>query len=159
MNAPGTSSAPYERPAGRLKTREDSAIRWVELLDKFKSVQEKSRRSRRSSQRQVDPDGNAMPHSSIAAAVAAAAAADQNGGREKSAPDMPKVGAGGGAIGSAAGGLGAGGAGVVSKPTLVQPESGGNGTQKPGSAGHKARSTLSNFGRLTSGIGQRRSKR
>jgi hypothetical protein len=151
MNAAGTSSATYERPAGRLKTREDSAIRWVELLDKFKSVQEKSRRSRRSSQRQVDPDGNVMPHSSIAA--------DQNGGREKSASDMPKVGAGGGPMGSAAGGLGAGGAGVVSKPPLVQPESGGSGTQKPGPAGHKTRSTLSNFGRLTSGIGQRKSKR
>src|SRR5436190_19584359 len=113
VNAPGTSPAPYERPTGRLKTREDNAIKWVEMLDKFKSVQEKARR--RSSQRQLDPDGNVMPHSSIAAAVAAATATDQNGGKEKSAPDMPKIGAGVGTLGSAAGGLGAGGAGVVSR--------------------------------------------
>src|SRR5881394_3900062 len=100
VNAPGTSPAPYERPTGRLKTREDNAIRWAEMLDKFKSVQEKARRSRRSSQRQIDPDGNVVPHSSIAAAVAAATATDQNGSKEKSRPDTPKIGAGGGALGS-----------------------------------------------------------
>ncbi|KAI9822144.1 MAG: hypothetical protein M1832_003147 [Thelocarpon impressellum] len=41
--APPTTGPNYERP-NRLKGREDGGIRWVELLDKFKSVQEKARR-------------------------------------------------------------------------------------------------------------------
>lgn len=45
-----TSSAPsssnYDRP-NRLKGREDGGIRWVELLEKFRSVQEKARRAQR----------------------------------------------------------------------------------------------------------------
>ncbi len=100
-----------------------------------------------------------MPHSSIAAAVAAAAAADHNAGKEKSATDIPKIGVGGAALGNVAGGPGVGGAAVASRPLVLQTESGGGGPQKSTPAGHKAKSTLSNFGRLTSGIGQRRSKR
>lgn len=37
------SAASFERP-NRLKAREDGGIRWVELLEKFKAVQEKARR-------------------------------------------------------------------------------------------------------------------
>lgn len=36
----------YDRP-NRLKGREDGAIRWVELLEKFRSVQDRARRSQR----------------------------------------------------------------------------------------------------------------
>ncbi|CEJ93426.1 Putative Vacuole morphology and inheritance protein [[Torrubiella] hemipterigena] len=51
--APRTSStaaanANYDRP-NRLKGREDGSIRWVELLEKFRSVQERSRRAQRQS--------------------------------------------------------------------------------------------------------------
>ncbi|KAL7923138.1 vacuolar protein 14 C-terminal Fig4p binding domain-containing protein [Trichoderma austrokoningii] len=42
------SSSNYDRP-NRLKGREDGAIRWVELLEKFRSVQERARRSPRHS--------------------------------------------------------------------------------------------------------------
>ncbi|KAJ5898792.1 Protein VAC14 [Penicillium taxi] len=42
----GPVAPSYDRPTGtRLKTREDNSIRWVELLDKFKNVQERTRRS------------------------------------------------------------------------------------------------------------------
>ena len=40
------SAATFERP-NRLKPREDSSIKWVELLDKFKGTQEKARRTSR----------------------------------------------------------------------------------------------------------------
>lgn len=50
----GTPSAPsgpsggstFERP-NRLKPREDSSVKWTELLDRFKATQEKARRSQR----------------------------------------------------------------------------------------------------------------
>lgn len=47
-SAPVASGSNYERP-NRLKGREDGGIKWVELLEKFKSVQEKARRQQRQS--------------------------------------------------------------------------------------------------------------
>ncbi|PGH32713.1 vacuole morphology and inheritance protein 14 [[Emmonsia] crescens] len=146
-NPSGISSS-YERPGGgRLKSRED--IRWGDLLEKFKSVQEKSRRSGRSSSRQLDLDGNIMPHSSIAAAVAAATAADQNGNKEKGTVDTHRLNVPGGA------GTGAGlGIGHATRPMFATNES----TAVVAPKLPKSRSTLGNLGRL-SGIGQRKSKR
>ncbi|OJD26463.1 hypothetical protein ACJ73_02151 [Blastomyces percursus] len=143
-NTPGISS-PYERPGGRLKSRED--IRWGDLLEKFKTVQEKSRRSGRSSSRQLDSDGNSTPHSSIAAAVAAATATDQSGNKEKGVVDSHRL--------SVPGGAGAGGLGIAhaTRPGFATNESAAVAQKAP-----KSRSTLGNFGRL-SGIGQRKSKR
>jgi len=43
---PASSVSSFERP-NRLKAREEGGIKWVELLEKFKSVQEKARRSQR----------------------------------------------------------------------------------------------------------------
>ena len=45
-STPPTPGATFDRP-NRLKPREEAGIRWTELLDKFKSVQEKARRARR----------------------------------------------------------------------------------------------------------------
>ncbi|KAI4209721.1 MAG: hypothetical protein LQ351_007375 [Letrouitia transgressa] len=70
-----TAAAGFDRP-NRLKAREDSAIRWVELLEKFKSVQERSRRTNRS-QNQAD-DG--MVNSSSTAEI----------NKEKALPEVPK---------------------------------------------------------------------
>ncbi|KLJ12525.1 DNA repair and recombination protein RAD54 and RAD54-like protein [Blastomyces silverae] len=144
-NTPGIST-PYERSGGRLKSRED--IRWGDLLEKFKSVQEKSRRSGRSSSRQTDSDGNSMPHSSIAAAVAAATAADQSGNKEKGAVDAHRLSVPGGA------GTGSGlGIAHATRPGFATNEVAAVAQKAP-----KSRSALGNFGRL-SGIGQRKSKR
>ncbi|KAG6152162.1 hypothetical protein E4U48_007097 [Claviceps purpurea] len=41
-----TSALSYDRPT-RLKGREDSGIKWIELLEKFRSVQERARRVQR----------------------------------------------------------------------------------------------------------------
>jgi vacuole morphology and inheritance protein 14 len=53
---PTTSSSNFDRP-NRLKSREDGNIRWVELLEKFRSVQERARRA----QRQNNMDGDEIP--------------------------------------------------------------------------------------------------
>jgi len=45
-SAPQTPTAPFDR-SNRLKPREEGAIKWAELLEKFKSVQEKARRAHR----------------------------------------------------------------------------------------------------------------
>ncbi|EGX96563.1 Armadillo-type fold domain containing protein [Cordyceps militaris CM01] len=44
--ATSSSSSGYDRP-NRLKGREEGGIRWVELLEKFRSVQERARRAQR----------------------------------------------------------------------------------------------------------------
>ncbi|KAJ4255057.1 hypothetical protein NW762_009861 [Fusarium torreyae] len=51
-----TGSSNFDRPT-RLKSREDGNIRWVELLEKFRSVQERARRA----QRQNNMDGDEIP--------------------------------------------------------------------------------------------------
>ncbi|MCJ1384470.1 hypothetical protein MMC17_007587 [Xylographa soralifera] len=71
---PPTPTAAFDRP-NRLKTRDDSAIRWVELLEKFKSVQEKARRASRS--HNSADDGAAAP--SITTGPV----------KEKALPDVP----------------------------------------------------------------------
>lgn len=140
ITSSGASSS-YERPTGRLKTREENVIRWVELLEKFKSVQEKVRKSHLAARGQLDDDGSHSHHPSIGVAVAAGAA--QNNGKDR---DMPKMGGGGG-----------NGAGPA-----ASAEAGVGGAQKPTSTPappQKTKSGLGNFGRLTSGIGPRKSKR
>ncbi|KAL8930376.1 MAG: hypothetical protein Q9172_000085 [Xanthocarpia lactea] len=69
-STPPTPTAAFDRP-NRLKAREEGVIRWVELLDKFKAVQERARRASRS-QTHVDDGTPAVP---------AGGAAD--GGKEK----------------------------------------------------------------------------
>lgn len=71
---PQTPTATFDRP-NRLKPREEGAIRWADLLEKFKSVQEKARRTHRS-QNQVD-DGMVVPVTT-------------EGIKEKALPEVPK---------------------------------------------------------------------
>ena len=58
---PSTSS--FDRP-NRLKPREDGAIKWGELLEKFKSVQEKARRASKLNG-QVNGDGGPASHDTV----------------------------------------------------------------------------------------------
>ncbi|KAL8724148.1 MAG: hypothetical protein Q9166_008109 [cf. Caloplaca sp. 2 TL-2023] len=78
-STPPAPTAAFDRP-NRLKAREEGAIRWVELLDKFKAVQERARRASRS-QSHVD-DGTPAPAAAI------------EGGKDKLLllPDGPKQG-------------------------------------------------------------------
>ena len=144
-----TSTPSYERSstAPRLKTRDENSIRWVELLDKFKSTQEKARRSQRASQRELNQEGSGtMQDPSLTAALSAAATADQGRGREKNLPDVPRAGVGGSGLGVG----GSGGRGAAVDPALSR----GNSVL---SGGNKNRSSLANLGRL--GIGGKKPKR
>ncbi|KAL8738224.1 MAG: hypothetical protein Q9181_000950 [Wetmoreana brouardii] len=78
-STPPTPTAAFDRP-NRLKAREEGAIRWVELLDKFKAVQERARRASRS-QAHVD---DVTP--------AAAAATDSDKDKALQPLDGPKQG-------------------------------------------------------------------
>ena len=68
------STAGFDRP-NRLKPREEGTIKWMELLEKFKSVQEKARRASR-------PQGKVGREKADAAADGAEL-------RDKALPDVP----------------------------------------------------------------------
>jgi vacuole morphology and inheritance protein 14 len=61
-SAPTTPSvSTFDRP-NRLKSREDPGIKWSDLLEKFKAVQEKARRSQQRPQRLTTlPNGLTLP--------------------------------------------------------------------------------------------------
>ncbi|KAF5677256.1 dna repair recombination rad54 and rad54 [Fusarium heterosporum] len=62
------------RPPNRLKSREDGNIRWVELLEKFRSVQERARRAQRQNM-----DGDEIPSMGVSELRIGDGAADVKG--------------------------------------------------------------------------------
>ena len=76
FSAPPTPTAAFDRPGRLNKQREEGVIKWAELLDKFKSVQEKARRTNRQQSQAGDksPSRNEATESS----------------KEKALPDVPK---------------------------------------------------------------------
>ncbi|KAJ5206327.1 hypothetical protein N7491_003054 [Penicillium cf. griseofulvum] len=147
-----TQTAPsFDRSTGtRLKTRDENSIRWVELLDKFKAVQERARRSQGSTRQSFDQSGPPI-NPSLTAALSVAAA-DRPKDRSN-LPDAPR------------------GAPVPSNATAGNTGLGGPGPSAGGTAAgraldssaaksapsHKHKSSLPNLGRL--GIGGRKSKK
>ena len=77
VSTPQTPGAAFDRP-NRLKPREEPGIRWTELLEKFKSVQEKARRAHRL-EHQVD-DGVSVSNATVTDV------------KDKALPDVPKQG-------------------------------------------------------------------
>lgn len=73
-SAPPTPTAAFDRP-NRLKAREEGTIRWGELLEKFKSVQEKAKRLHRT---QNQEDSAPAPNATI------------DGNKDKALPDLAK---------------------------------------------------------------------
>lgn len=154
MNFPSTTqSGPtsFDRSTGtRLKARDENAIRWVELLDKFKAVQERARRSQAPQRYSFDQTGP-MFNPSLTAALSAAATErpkDRSG-----LPDAPRGAPGGptNAGNAGLGGAGLGASGNAAGRAVDQAVAKGLG------ATHKHKSSLSSLGRL--GIGGRKSKR
>ena len=117
-SAPPTPTTAFDRP-NRLKAREEGAIRWVELLEKFKSVQEKVRRANRL--HQGGEDGMSTPSKVF------------EGSAEKALPEPSK------------------------QP--LRPASAESTSQRPVPIGHKPKSSLGNFSRLTGGVGGKRLKK
>jgi vacuole morphology and inheritance protein 14 len=117
----------------RLKPRDDpGTIKWVEMLEKFKAVQDKSRRLQRMQGGQADDSGAGGSVNGVSLPF------DQlSMSKEKALPDVPAKGVPKPASAE----------GVTAKPPPVQAQ------------GHKSKSSLGNLGRLAGGIGQRKSKR
>jgi len=127
---PSTPAVPnFERP-NRLKAREEGGIRWQELLEKFKATQEKARRVQRGAA------GVGDGADAVANTVVQIAAQE----REKRTAVVVES-----------------GTKVPLRPGSAQS----NGRPPPTPAlGHaKAKSSLSNLGRFTSGVGGRKTKR
>jgi hypothetical protein len=83
-----TAPSSFDRSSGtRLKTRDENTIRWVDLLDKFKSVQERARRSQASQRHSLDPS-DSLINPTLTAALSAAAA-DRSKDRS-GLPDAPR---------------------------------------------------------------------
>lgn len=136
----------YDRPTGTRLKREDGNIRWVELLDKFKAVQERARRSQTAQRHSLDPTDTIQSPSLTAALSAATTDRTRDRSGLPDAPRGPGPSVGLGVPGSALGGNGNRGA----LDPKVGPSSLLGSTNK-----HK--SSLPNLGRL--GIGGRKSKR
>ncbi|KAJ5679782.1 Protein VAC14 [Penicillium macrosclerotiorum] len=132
----------YDRTTStRLKTRDD--IRWTELLDKFKAVQERARRAQAAQRHSLDPT-DPLQNSSLTAALSAATV---DRARDRSTlPDPPR---------GAVAGPGLAGSGLPLPGSRTDPKASAS-TSLLGSA-HKHKSSLPNLGRL--GIGSRKSKR
>ncbi|KAJ5574604.1 Protein VAC14 [Penicillium hetheringtonii] len=154
-SAAQTGPPQYDRPSGsRLKPRDENSIRWVELLDKFKFVQERARRAQASQRQSLD--ANDSLHNPSLTAALSAATIDRTKDRS-GIPDLPRNIAGGsGAMGPVVGGAGLGVAGNgggsrgAGEPKI-------SGSSSLLGSGHKHKSSLPNLGRL--GIGSRKSKK
>ena len=114
---PPTPTTAFDRP-NRLKAREEGGIKWVELLEKFKSVQEKARRAQRA-HNQVD-NGSAAPMNKL------------DPGKETPLSEVAKQ-----------------------PPRPLSAES----AMRPTPLGHKPKSSLGNFSRLTGGVGVKKVKK
>lgn len=146
-----TGPPAYDRPSGtRLKPREEMTIRWVDLLDKFKSVQERARRAQTSQRHSLGPT-DTLNNPSLTAALSAASTERP---RDRSGlPDAPRGGTGMANPGAAAG---VGGVGASASRGVPDTSKTGGPSSLLGSA-QKHKSSLPNLGRL--GIGGRKSKR
>lgn len=147
--AQGAASFDRSSTGTRLK-RDENTIRWVDLLDKFKHVQERTRRTQAAQRLSLGPS------ESLQTPLAAALSAAATGTRERGFSEAPR---GSGAATPGTGGIGlgmsgAGGLGGNVKGMLDQ-SSKSSTSFLGGSSKHK--SGLSNLGRL--GIGGRKSKK
>ncbi|KAJ5217393.1 hypothetical protein N7468_010401, partial [Penicillium chermesinum] len=149
----GSRSAPpaigsYDRSTtGTRLKRDENSIRWNDLLEKFKLVQERARRSRAAQRLSLDPTESSQDPLTAALSIAA-------GTRDKGVAEMHR---GSGVMSPSSGGIGLGMAGASGlgngKGGLETTKSstsflGGSSRTKPG---------LPNLGRL--GIGGRKSKK
>ncbi|KAJ5779746.1 hypothetical protein N7457_007466 [Penicillium paradoxum] len=146
-----TGPTPFDRSTGsRLKSRDENAIRWVDLLDKFKAVQERARRAQAPRNHSLDQTGPLL-NPSLAAALSAAAAdrpKDRSG-----LPDTPRGVPSGSHHPTAGNSLGGSGPGAGT----AAGRGGDNGSPRV-MGSHKHKSSLSNIGRGL-GIGGRKSKK
>ncbi|KAI9722852.1 MAG: hypothetical protein M1828_004418 [Chrysothrix sp. TS-e1954] len=139
---PTSGAAPFER-AGRLKSREDGAVKWSELLERFRSSQDRAKRASRSG---TPEDG---VHGSGAFGTLDGAAQRSGTGDRRLLPPPD------GALRRLQTSPGPGADGSRSSNGSLQ----GVGSQQGGKEqGHKSRFSSSNFGRFASGVKGRTKK-
>lgn len=139
--SPATPSATFDRP-NRLKAREESIIKWADLLDKFKTVQEKARRGQRVLQNRLLDEGDARQGADPTTVQddIRSAGAGETTGRKDSKPllsDLPRQQA-----------LRPMSAGSVGQSASQMPSRQGQGQGQGMGKGHKPKSSLGNLGRL-----------
>lgn len=141
-STPVTTNSTFDRP-NRLKSREESVIKWGELLEKFKSVQEKARRAQGMATRLHEGRNDAPPRAADQDSKQAALAAEPLR-RDKALPEVPKQ---------------------AARPTPdghvnARPAPAPTGPLGGVAQGHKSKSSLGHLGRLAAGVGgQRKGKR
>lgn len=128
------STASFDRP-NRLKPREEGTIRWNELLEKFKAVQEKAKRANR-------PQGALEDNAALTAAPGSLGA---ELGSQKALPDVPKQ-------VTTSGGVRPNSAESSQRPGLVPAPA----TLPPV---HKSKSSLSHLGRFAGNVAGRKGKK
>ncbi len=129
------STASFDRP-NRLKPREEGTIKWNELLEKFKNVQEKAKRASR-------PQGAIEDSAGLTAAPGSAGA---ELGSQKALPEVPKQAVAGGGSGRPTSAESGQRAGPVPVPPTVPPA-------------HKTKSSLSHLGRFAGNVAGRKGKK
>ena len=132
-----TSTVPTFERAGRLKSREEGAVKWSELLEKFRSAQDRARRASRTG---TPVDGD--EHGSLGNLDGGAQRTSQGGKKLLTPPD--------------------GGLRRLQTSPGPNPD-GSRGTaagkhQDGKEQGHKSRFSSSNFGRFASGVKGRTKK-
>ena len=174
---PGTSSTVGSGYTGRLGKPRDGiggdTIKWAELLEKFRTTQEKARKRSQMMLRGADSDLGGGPLTRGMLEEGENGKDSTKG--EKALPEIPAR------VGSRLGGGGVGGGGKGERPASAQSGSFvGGAPLRPGSygpttgsgasgvgagatvgsnqPGHKSRSSLGNFGKFASGIGAGRNK-
>ena len=129
------STASFDRP-NRLKPREEGAIRWNELLEKFKAVQEKAKRASR-------PQGALEDTPAL---IAGPESAGMELGSQKALPEVPKQPAGGN----------------VARPTSAESGNRVGAVPVPASPApppHKTKSSLGHLGRFAGNVAGRKGKK
>ena len=126
-----TTSTSFDRP-NRLKPREEGAIKWNELLEKFKSVQEKAKRANR--MQGAGEEGTFT--------MMAPGSAGREIGAQKALPEVPKQSVGG-------------------RPTSADSAQrpGPAPVPTPTAPVHKPKSSLGHLGRFAGNVAGRKGKK
>ena len=157
VSAPATPATPGFEGRNRLKARDEGNVRWTELLDKFKAVQERARRAQQRAQG-INEDFDAARESDLGVDGAARALEPGRLGRSSTIAAMGSPGLGAG-LAEARGQLRPSSnvaSGRPPPPSIATAGgSQGNGESKGGGGFAKRTTGLSQLGRIAGGVGGR----
>ena len=158
VSAPTTPATAGFEGRNRLKAREESNVRWPELLDKFKAVQERARRAQQRSQGLLTDETDSIQEPDPGTDGTSRTLEPGRLGRSSTVAAMGSSGLGSG-LAEARSQLRPSSTAASGRPPSM-PAVGSGGSQgigegKGGAGLAKGRSGLSHFGRITGGVGGR----